>query len=228
VAATRSGSAAKRPVLRPPLNREAQQGRGRDAIRQRAPPAPPPTFGERRYRGFARRLAAVRRRPVFVVSECECPHTRRSHRRRCGIHDPRRTTAPSASTSKSSSSSSVIGRTNLSQAVVQKIPIACSLITKLKFVARTVHRRPARVFETSSPALTIIEWDGTDENSGMAQFAQWWGKSRWTSWPQTDTNALCARSGPVDSQHRRAMAHAAAELAELQNRASALSDLVPR
>ena len=33
-------------------------------------------------------------------------------------------------------------------------------------------------------------------------------------------------SGPVDSQHRRAMAHAAAELPELQNRASALSDLV--
>src|SRR6266699_327770 len=31
---------------------------------------------------------------------------------------------------------------------------------------------------------------------------------RWTSWAQTDSNALCARSGPVDSQHRRAMAHA--------------------
>src|SRR5262249_42354750 len=29
---------------------------------------------------------------------------------------------------------------------------------------------------------------------------------RWTSWAQTDSNALCARSGPVDSQHRRAMA----------------------
>src|SRR6516165_3999679 len=40
---------------------------------------------------------------------------------------------------------------------------------------------------------------------------------RWTSWAQTDSNALCARSGPVDSQHRRAMAHAAAELPELQN-----------
>src|SRR5262249_1132175 len=51
---------------------------------------------------------------------------------------------------------------------------------------------------------------------------------RWTSWAQTDSNALCARSGPVDSQHRRAMAHAAAELPELQNCASALSDLVPR
>src|SRR6266545_4356964 len=51
---------------------------------------------------------------------------------------------------------------------------------------------------------------------------------RWTSWAQTDSDALCARSGPVDSQHRRAMAHAAAELPELQNCASALSDLVPR
>src|SRR5262245_18488283 len=29
---------------------------------------------------------------------------------------------------------------------------------------------------------------------------------RWTSWAQTDSNALCARSGPVESQHRRAMA----------------------
>src|SRR5512133_1056976 len=39
---------------------------------------------------------------------------------------------------------------------------------------------------------------------------------RWTSWAQTDSDALCARSGTVDSQHRRAMAHAAAELPELQ------------
>src|SRR2546430_2876395 len=51
---------------------------------------------------------------------------------------------------------------------------------------------------------------------------------RWTSWAQTDFDPLCARSGTVDSQHRRAMAHAAAELPELQNCASALSDLVPR
>src|SRR5712691_2540713 len=29
---------------------------------------------------------------------------------------------------------------------------------------------------------------------------------RWTSWAQTDSDALCARSGPVDSQHRGAMA----------------------
>src|SRR3989440_945540 len=34
----------------------------------------------------------------------------------------------------------------------------------------------------------------------------------WTSWAQTDSDAVCARSGPVDSQHRGAMAHAAAEL----------------
>src|SRR6266508_4444019 len=51
---------------------------------------------------------------------------------------------------------------------------------------------------------------------------------RWTSWAQTDSDPLCARSGAVDSQHRRAMAHAAAELPELQNCASALSELVPR
>jgi hypothetical protein len=37
-----------------------------------------------------------------------------------------------------------------------------------------------------------------------------------------------ARSGAVDSQHRRAVAHAAAELPKLQNCASAFSDLVPR
>src|SRR5436309_15960614 len=51
---------------------------------------------------------------------------------------------------------------------------------------------------------------------------------RWTSWAKTDSDALCARSGIVDSQHRRAMAHAAAELPELQNCASTVSDLVPR
>src|SRR5262245_5908648 len=50
---------------------------------------------------------------------------------------------------------------------------------------------------------------------------------RWTSWAKADSDALCARSGPVDSQYRRAMAHAAAELPELQNCASAISDLVP-
>src|SRR5437016_12453352 len=51
---------------------------------------------------------------------------------------------------------------------------------------------------------------------------------RWTSWAQTDSDPLCARSGAVDTQHRRAMAHAAAELPELQNCASALSDVVQR
>src|SRR6184192_1522959 len=38
----------------------------------------------------------------------------------------------------------------------------------------------------------------------------------WTSWAQRDPDPLCTRNGPVDSQHRRAMAHAAAELPELQ------------
>src|SRR5438067_9772354 len=37
---------------------------------------------------------------------------------------------------------------------------------------------------------------------------------RWMSWAETDSDALCARSGTVDSQHRRAMAHAAAERSE--------------
>src|SRR6516162_1079853 len=37
---------------------------------------PPPTFRERLHRGLARRLVAVRRCAVFVLSEGECPHPR--------------------------------------------------------------------------------------------------------------------------------------------------------
>ena len=40
------------------------------------------------------------------------------------------------------------------------------------------------------------------------------------------SDSSCAGSGSVDSQHRCAMAHAAAKLSELQNCASTLSNLV--
>ena len=40
-----------------------------------------------------------------------------------------------------------------------------------------------------------------------------------------DPDPSCAGSGTVDSQHRCAMAHAAAKLSELQNCASALSNI---
>ena len=45
--------------------------------------------------------------------------------------------------------------------------------------------------------------------------------SRWASWTQADPDPSCAGSGTVDSQHRCAMAHAAAKLSELQNCSSA-------
>src|SRR5215831_18918231 len=51
---------------------------------------------------------------------------------------------------------------------------------------------------------------------------------RWSSWTQTNPDATGAGSSPVDSQHRSAMAHAPAKLSELQNGASALSDVVQR
>src|ERR1700730_6268349 len=50
--------------------------------------------------------------------------------------------------------------------------------------------------------------------------------SRWACWTQADSDSSCAGSGSVDSQHRCAMAHAAAKLSELQNCASTLSNLV--
>src|SRR5580700_10313614 len=45
--------------------------------------------------------------------------------------------------------------------------------------------------------------------------------SRWACWTQADPDPSCVGSGTVDS----AMAHAAAKLSELQNRASTLSNL---
>src|SRR5262249_43022357 len=74
------------------------------------------------------------------------------------------------------------------------------------------------------PGLMVAIFRGSRTSSGNASGIIF----REEAIAQTDSNALCARSSPVDSQHRRAMAHAAAELPELQNRASALSDLVPR
>src|SRR6201988_5145530 len=50
--------------------------------------------------------------------------------------------------------------------------------------------------------------------------------SRWASRTQADPDPSCAGRGTVDTQHRCAMAHAAAKLSELQNCSSALSNLV--
>src|SRR5215831_3225432 len=51
---------------------------------------------------------------------------------------------------------------------------------------------------------------------------------RWTSWTQADPDPTCFRSCIVDTQHLRAVAHAAAKLSELQIRSSALSNEVLR
>src|SRR6266480_4009616 len=45
---------------------------------------------------------------------------------------------------------------------------------------------------------------------------------RWTSWTQADPDPPCVRSCIVDTQHRRAVAHVAAKLSELQIRSSTL------
>ena len=42
---------------------------------------PPPVFRERRHRGLARRLVAVRQRAVLVVAKGQHPHPRRTERR---------------------------------------------------------------------------------------------------------------------------------------------------
>jgi hypothetical protein len=51
------------------------------------PSFPPPAFGERRHRGLAPRLVAVRRRAVFVVAEGKRPHPWHSDRRGGGVED---------------------------------------------------------------------------------------------------------------------------------------------
>src|SRR6516164_9954035 len=48
---------------------------------------PPPALGERRHRGLARRLVAVRRRAVLMLAESERPHPRRPYRGRMYLHD---------------------------------------------------------------------------------------------------------------------------------------------
>jgi hypothetical protein len=48
----------------------------RNAPRADAHSLPPPTLCERRHCGLGRRLIAVRRRPVLVVPEGQCPHPR--------------------------------------------------------------------------------------------------------------------------------------------------------
>src|SRR5215510_8226553 len=48
---------------------------------------PPPALGERRHRGLARRLVAVRWPTVFVMAEGQRPHPRRTNRRRVHLHD---------------------------------------------------------------------------------------------------------------------------------------------
>ncbi len=51
---------------------------------------------------------------------------------------------------------------------------------------------------------------------------------RRSSRTQADFDAARARTGPLDCQHRCAVAHAASEVSELQNRASSVSVVVPR
>jgi hypothetical protein len=46
-----------------------------------------PTLRERRHRGLARRLVAVRRRAVLVVPKIQRPHPRRTYRRGGGLYD---------------------------------------------------------------------------------------------------------------------------------------------
>src|SRR5215831_14750931 len=47
----------------------------------------PPALGERGHRGLARRLAAVRRRAVFVLAEGKRPEPRRAYWRGGRLHD---------------------------------------------------------------------------------------------------------------------------------------------
>jgi hypothetical protein len=51
------------------------------------PTLPPPTLRDRRHRGLARRLVAVRRPAVFMLSEGQRPHPRRTDRRRGQLHE---------------------------------------------------------------------------------------------------------------------------------------------
>src|SRR5262245_29382189 len=48
---------------------------------------PPPALRERRHRGLARHLVAVRRRAILMMSKGERPHPRRALRCRVHLHD---------------------------------------------------------------------------------------------------------------------------------------------
>src|SRR6516225_9404860 len=48
---------------------------------------PPPVLGERRHRSLARRLVAVRRRAILMMSKGQRPHPRRALRCRVHLHD---------------------------------------------------------------------------------------------------------------------------------------------
>src|SRR3974390_1150646 len=72
-------------------------------------------------------------------------------------------------------------------------------------------------------------WDDSAQRRAMGAHPESFSGGahcRWSSRAQTDSDAARARSSSVDSQHRRAVAHAAAELSELQKRASSVSGLV--
>src|SRR3974390_2650046 len=74
-------------------------------------------------------------------------------------------------------------------------------------------------------------WDDSAQRRAMGAHPESFSGGahcRWASRAKTDSDAARARSSSVDSQHRRAVAHAAAELSELQNRASSVSGLVPQ
>src|SRR5262249_43844506 len=48
---------------------------------------PPPALCERSHRGLARRRVAMSWRPIFTLPEGQCPHPRRTDRRRVNLHD---------------------------------------------------------------------------------------------------------------------------------------------
>src|SRR6516225_8035150 len=48
---------------------------------------PPPALRERRHRGLARRRVAMSWRPIFTLPEGQCPHPRRTDRRRAYLRD---------------------------------------------------------------------------------------------------------------------------------------------
>src|SRR5262249_59313609 len=47
----------------------------------------PPTLRERRHRGLARCGVAMSWRPILTLPEGQCPHPRRTGRRRVNLHD---------------------------------------------------------------------------------------------------------------------------------------------